>query len=335
MAHKMTQHDSLIVADTASWHGLEHAVIPGGIPIAEAFNLSRLNWKVGIADAVRAFFKQEDGTFHKLESDARVVYRLPSEFNQDYIEFGTVGKDYTLIQNEVLFELAEKAFGEGLIVESAGSFSSGRVVYVTMRGETIGYKNDASKRFLSLTTSHDGTVSLTALPHNTRIVCNNTWRSAIRQAKTTKYTIRHTMGADEQVREMTKALELYKKQGEFMQEQQIAMSSVKANSELIYKFFSEQYAKLNPKANLADSEEMIKAKETIESWESTMASEMLELSEDEPTIWLMANAITKDVQYAEPKRKQEGWQDRRGLSVLDGLIAKTCNEIFLDALELV
>jgi hypothetical protein len=143
------------------------------------------------------------------------------------------------------------------------------------------------------------------------------------------------MGADEQIREMTRALELYKKQGEFMQEQQIAMSSVKANSELIYKFFSEQYAKLNPKADLADSEEMIKAKETIESWESTMASEMLELSEDEPTIWLMANAITKDVQYAEPKRKQEGWQDRRGLSVLDGLIAKACNEIFLDALELV
>ena len=65
MAHGMTNRDSLVVADERSWHGREKLVIPGGIPISEALELSGLNWKVGFADETRCFFRQEDGSYHK------------------------------------------------------------------------------------------------------------------------------------------------------------------------------------------------------------------------------------------------------------------------------
>lgn len=335
MAHGMTNRDSLVVAETSSWHGREKMVFPAGIPIGEALELSGLNWKVGFADETRCFFKQEDGTFHRLESSTKTVWRLPSEGQPDYIEFGAVGQDYTLIQNEVLFELAEKAYGSGLMVETAGSFFDGRRVYVTLRGETIGMRNDCSNRYLALMTGHDGKLSLTALPTNTRIVCQNTFNIAYNNAKNMKYSLRHTMRAEDQAREMQTALELYAKTGSLFAEQMNALDSVKLNTEKLYSFFTEQYAKLNPKVDLSKAEEMQSAKETIELWESTMASEMLELSENEPTLWLGANAITSWVQKNEPKRKADGWEDRRIWSTIDGDISMKTNKVFLDALELV
>jgi len=125
---------------------------------------------------------------------------------------GVVGKRYTTIGNGVLFDMADALAGASngaLRFGNAGHKSGGARPFVQLSTAPRALGRDA--RFervqnISLFTSHDGSLCLTAGFSDTIIVCRNTYRHALKDAHN-GLKVRHTAGAEEL---MSSALEIVK-----------------------------------------------------------------------------------------------------------------------------
>lgn len=121
---------------------------------------------------------------------------------------GIVGKIYTTFQNEQIGQ-----FGQNLSeyeVETAGSMLGGTKVFVSFKAPKTLVLDpngvaDKIERYLLLSSSHDGSSSLTAHFTDVRVVCWNTWTAAMKGASNT-YKIRHTSSMDGRVEEARKVL---------------------------------------------------------------------------------------------------------------------------------
>jgi phage/plasmid-like protein (TIGR03299 family) len=94
---------------------------------------------------------------------------------------GLVGRDYKIVQNTDAFTFFDSIVGgDGVLYESAGALTStGARIFITAK--LPGYikvgSDDLIDKYIFLTTSHDGSGSITAAFTPVRIVCAN---SAIR-----------------------------------------------------------------------------------------------------------------------------------------------------------
>ena len=114
----------------------------------------------------------------------------------------TVGKRYKPVQNEELFAFADAIHDADPTCrwESAGSLKKGKVVFGTVeipRTMILDPQgaNDATKLYLIVWTSHDGSVAVQAAVTPVRVVCQNTLNLAMRNAKQS-FKIRHTQSVE-------------------------------------------------------------------------------------------------------------------------------------------
>lgn len=111
---------------------------------------------------------------------------------------GTVGKAYTIIQNEELAGLLNALVDEsGAHFETAGAIDGGRKVFVTMKlpGHTMVGGADRVDNYLAAMTSHDGSSSTALMVTPVRVVCQNTYNMAF-QNSSHVFRVRHTVGAE-------------------------------------------------------------------------------------------------------------------------------------------
>src|SRR4029079_11271959 len=119
---------------------------------------------------------------------------------------GVVGSGYTVVQNEEHCELLNLLVDEaGAPFETADSLRGGRETFVTMKlpqSITLQGSNGADdiELYLAAMSSHDGTAAWRVIVTPVRIVCANTQRLALRQARAT-YAIRHTRSAKGRIAE--------------------------------------------------------------------------------------------------------------------------------------
>jgi phage/plasmid-like protein (TIGR03299 family) len=110
---------------------------------------------------------------------------------------GVVGKDYHIVQNRDAFSFFDSIVGgDGIMYETAGALGKGEKIFITAKLPDyirVG-KEDLIEKYLFLTTSHDGSGSITAAFTPIRIVCANTLNAAM-QSKTNTVRIRHTSNA--------------------------------------------------------------------------------------------------------------------------------------------
>ena len=124
---------------------------------------------------------------------------------------GVVGSGYTVVQNEEHCELLNLLVDEaGAHFETAGSLRGGRETFVTMKlPQTVTLTgtngSDDIELYLAAMSSHDGTAAWRVIVTPVRIVCANTQRMALRQAKAT-YAIRHTRTAKAKIAQARQAL---------------------------------------------------------------------------------------------------------------------------------
>jgi phage/plasmid-like protein (TIGR03299 family) len=123
-------------------------------------------------------------------------------FNGGTDVLATVGKRYKPVQNEELFAFADAIHDAdpNCRWESAGSLRNGKVVFGTVdipRTMVLDPQgaNDATKLYLIVWTSHDGSVAVQAAVTPVRVVCQNTLNLAMRNAKQS-FKIRHTQSVD-------------------------------------------------------------------------------------------------------------------------------------------
>ena len=202
MAHQIRKNDHLVLAGKSAWHGLGTVTEGAPNPFA-ALRLARLEWDVLPSASVSGIFNPGERDEFRVSTDtAQVLVR-----SDDKSVLGVVGPDYTPVQNLQLAELAyalrDAGSDRGVEIESAGSLYGGRKVWFLIRAESIemGGKGDTTVPYFMLTNAHDGTASLQGLGTGTRVVCANTMRIALGEAKD-RIAFRHTSGIGSRVEEM-------------------------------------------------------------------------------------------------------------------------------------
>lgn len=120
-----------------------------------------------------------------------------------------VGTDYSVVQNTDAFSFFDAIVGgdDGILYETAGALGKGERIFITAK--LPGYirvgNDDMVEKYLFLTTSHDGSGSITAAFTPIRIVCQNTLNAALGN-NTNSIRIRHTAGAEDRLKEAHKLM---------------------------------------------------------------------------------------------------------------------------------
>lgn len=95
---------------------------------------------------------------------------------------GTVKGKYTAIDNEDIFNVLNPFVEAGAKVSHAGHLKNGAKVFMAV--ETNGFEvmeGDLHRNFITMTSSHDGSMSVGAGLTNVRIICQNTFMYATKE----------------------------------------------------------------------------------------------------------------------------------------------------------
>ncbi|MFH6936015.1 DUF932 domain-containing protein [Flavobacterium sp. FlaQc-30] len=125
---------------------------------------------------------------------------------------GVVGKDYHIVQNREAFSFFDAIVGgsDGILYETAGALGQGERIFITAKLPDyirVGKGDDVTEKYIFLTTSHDGSGSITAAFTPIRIVCQNTLNASLRSMSNV-VRIRHTSGAKQRLDDAHKVMGL-------------------------------------------------------------------------------------------------------------------------------
>lgn len=209
MAHNInfdenTGKHSFFSVKEKAWHGLGQIVdqYPNS---KDAISHAGLDYQVEKAE-LTALVKNSSNK--QVSGSAPVPGYFATMRTDNNAVLGVVGKDYQIVQNRDAFTFFDSIVGnDGILYETAGALGKGERIFITAK--LPGYiqvgSNDLIEKYLFLTTSHDGSGSITAAFTPVRIVCANTLNAAMKNM-TNVVKIRHTSNAVERLRTAHKVM---------------------------------------------------------------------------------------------------------------------------------
>ncbi|MFF7966718.1 DUF932 domain-containing protein [Streptomyces sp. NPDC007903] len=192
-----------LYASSPAWHGLGQIVPGGTTDIDEVLRLGGLDFTVATVPALYRFggeLHEHTDRFHTVREDTGAA-------------LGVVGRRYEPIQNRQGFEFLQELVGRYDVVwESAGVIKGGRRVFISIRlpeGVKIDADgiNDLVVPYVAVMNDHTGGGTFQCVVTPWRPVCANTERFAVRDA-VTRWAVRHTAGAVDQIKEARRTLGL-------------------------------------------------------------------------------------------------------------------------------
>lgn len=210
MSHGLTKKDSMFSYHEVPWHGLGAVLQRRPRSVADALKKAGLDWKIEqrpiYIPETKTTKRAVDGFMANVRSDTGDV-------------LGVVTDKYEVVQNDECFGFLANLLGSELHFETAGSLFEGRRVWVLAEvPEHITVGGDAIRRYVLISTHHDGTGSVKARPTAIRVVCNNTLTAA-ENVEEDVYVVRHTANASQQLAEaravMRLTLDYYKQFAKF------------------------------------------------------------------------------------------------------------------------
>ncbi|MGH3598885.1 MAG: DUF932 domain-containing protein [Pseudonocardiaceae bacterium] len=215
MAHELETHNgqtAFFSARQDAWHRLG-TVTTGCLTADQVMTTAHLGgWNVRPLELTATEITEDGVTTHQVTDQVASARTNPFTGKTEIL--GIVGRDsYEFVQNEQTCELLNLLVDEGgAHFETAGSLRGGRSTFVTMKlprsMALAGHDGpDDMDLYLAALGSHDGTEAWRTLVTPVRIVCANTERIALRDAKAT-YSIRHTRSARGKIAEVRTALGL-------------------------------------------------------------------------------------------------------------------------------
>ncbi|RZJ23713.1 MAG: DUF945 domain-containing protein [Acinetobacter sp.] len=209
MAHNInfnesTGQHSFFSVQQKAWHGLGQ-IVEQYPTSAEAIKYAGLDYEVvksslftkGL-DVVETINGLELGNF-----ELGVQNYFANVRSDNNTVLGVVGKDYQIVQNREAFNFFDSIVGggEGILYETAGALGNGERIFITAKLPgyiRVGSGDDVTEKYIFLTTSHDGSGSITAAFTPIRIVCQNTLNASLR-SMTNVVRIKHTSGAKQRI----------------------------------------------------------------------------------------------------------------------------------------
>lgn len=331
MSHEIETNDSLVLADTAAWHGLGTVVKGAPNPFA-ALRLAGLEWEVQESETVA-------GTFAdcKVSTDAhKMLVR-----SDDKTVLGMVGCDYRPVQNATLAELAygfrKAGCDQGVEVESAGSIRGGKRVWMLLRAASIDMtgKGDEAVPYLMLGNSHDGTMALRVLPTSVRVVCSNTFHAAL-SARNAGWSFRHTQNIGGRVDTLAGDIKRWMQSVEHGREVATELAAKQVNRETVRNLWSDVLTALDGEIpqNPKNGWEERKREHAVKFLARCAEVFDRESQQFGANLWVAANAATNAVQHlrSEWAVRSKNAQERT-YAAWDGTVADDTAEVFAIARE--
>lgn len=196
MAHKIDFSKgkaAFISYQAPAWHGLGK-VFNQEISIEQALKESGLDFhvdKLPNIHRINGLDLVSDSSFFTYRTDVNKV-------------LGTrLGPDYTVYQNMEALDIVDELLQtKKVTIETVGAIDEGRKVFTCLKlaDNIVVGDSDEVHQYVLLTNSHDGSLAITAMPTNVRVVCANTLSAALAGAKGA-HKIRHTRNAADRVKE--------------------------------------------------------------------------------------------------------------------------------------
>lgn len=253
-----------VFARIPAWHRLG-AVLPDSFTVKQATEAGHLGgWNVRkIPNLAPIPVMNEDGMGieHRPVPGRHTVVR-DNPFVPGQIDIlGVVGDIYEPFQNEQLAEfLGAVCDQSGAYIETAASLFDGKRVFFSMRlpDDVLVGGVDRLNTYLCVSTSHDGTSSLTGFITPVRVVCWNTFSFAMHTAQQS-FKIRHTKSAPAAVIEAREALGLTFKYDEEFQKAAERMLDTKLTTAK-FKVLAKKVIRPEGEKNLTDRQRTSDAK---------------------------------------------------------------------------
>lgn len=222
MSHELTNTDTLTLAKTGAWHGIGN-VMPDHFSIRTALDVGGMNWRVERKQLITQDAHQPVDRFANVRSDTGEV-------------LGTVGANYTVLQNHELARYVAGTLGDKVKLDSAGSLRGGKDVFFLAALEpfdvTIG---DRVNPYALFSNAHDGSRSFRVMPTSVRVVCANTLNAAMN--KTDGISIRHTSSLLDTIDAAQEALGVAIQSGSVLRRQAQEMAHREMGSAELQSFF--------------------------------------------------------------------------------------------------
>lgn len=190
---------TVMSANTVPWHGLG-TVISQAATSAEALRFAGLSgWDLKKIQAYVDFGDKrlETGTWGIVRGDTGKL-------------LGTVGSRYQIVSNEECFAFCDDIVdGTATRYETAGAIGEGERVWLLAKlpGDSQIVPGDEIKPYVLFATSHDGSGAIQVIPTDVRVVCANTYRTAIAGRKR-GISLRHTKNVRKNVAAAREAIGL-------------------------------------------------------------------------------------------------------------------------------
>lgn len=199
MAHQIffnqqTGKHSFFSVQEKAWHGLGQ-IVQDYPTSKEALEFAGLDYEVAKAPNIHRI---GDG-IETISDNSFFTYRKDT----NAILGDKLGADYKVVQNTDAFTFFDGIVGgDGILYETAGALGkNGERIFITAKLPDyikVG-SDDLIEKYIFLTTSHDGTGSITAAFTPIRVVCQNTLTMALNNCSNV-VKIRHTESAQERLK---------------------------------------------------------------------------------------------------------------------------------------
>ena len=324
MSHEMYKDDHAVYVGEAAWHGLG-TVVEEAPTTLDALRLAKMDFDVVLSEPLIAKYQEE-----YLTNPSKFYATVRTDTEE---VLGVVNKNYKIVQNTELFDIAGSV--PGLQVETAGTLFNGAQSYVLMKdSEWAVNDNDEMHEYLCLMNSHNGTLSLSALPTSVRVVCNNTLSWAITEGSQRMIKLRHKGDMDEKITDLCEALEEWHTHKARFRTAVQTLGRKQWNKEEITNFWRDCYQMFEgeiPSQRSSYTEEehrsRKKALATFNGWSETFDTESKEFG---TSAWIAANAVTNWIQ----NRKRRTTEATIGNKLI-GDAAKNSTRVMRHALTLV
>lgn len=300
-----------------AWHGLG-TVLNNPLSTIDALNQGGLNYNVLKLPNIHFLPNGEEliseDSFFTVRTDVNKV--LGSR----------LGKDYAVMQNIEALDVVDEILQSGAAtIETAGAIDEGKKVFICLKvtKDIIVGSNDTVKQYVLIANSHDGSLAITAMPTNVRVVCNNTLSAALRNSQD-KIKIRHTVNAAYRLQEAAKVLKLISNNTAANEDNYNVMANTVISKEQMFNYFGNVFC-----TNEEIKELQKGNKNIISSRKANILNEVLQFANrgqgqsiamkgNDYTMWSAYNAVTGYV-----TRKKYSSASDRANSMLFGSAADT------------
>ncbi len=286
------------------WHGLGN-ITNRVLNMKEALVESGLDWRV---EKRPLLFQSANGSYQD-SLEAFGIIRMSDEKL-----LGVHGEGYNPIQNEESFEFCETLLQEGATYETAGSLFGGKRIFITANLRSIDILGDSVDEFLVLANSHDGSMPMTGMITPIRVVCANTLRMAVDNARRI-VKIRHTKNAVDRIDLARQILGLAHKYTDKIKENAEKMFTIEFNGNKLDSFIDKVFG-------FEDEDDTVstRMKNQLETQRDQFVSclQAPDIDQFGGTAWGVFQALSDFDSHRPVPRESQNSKDRNFLRIIDG-----------------